>query len=449
MPAAGSADTVEAAVMRKVTWRLVPFLMACFFFSLLDRVNIGFAALQMNKDLHLSPAVFGLAASMFFVSYFLLEVPSNLIMQKVGARRWISRIMVSWGFASAATAFVVGPYSLYAMRFLLGAAEAGFFPGVILYLTYWFPSEYRARVVGIFAVSIPLASFLGSPVSASLLGMRGVLGFRGWQWLFLLEAVPTVVLGCACFFVLTDRPAGAKWLTPEQRQWLTQRLEAEGTRTRPVGHIPLWKLLQNKYVLVLAVVGSGASAAGTTLSIWQPQILKSFGLTTMQTGLLNSIPYGLASFLMVLWGRHSDRTQERRWHTAFPLALIAIGLVSTFLTHSLAPTVFMLCLALIGAYSFKGPFWALTSGWLSTTTVAAGLAGINATANLVGGGMISLVGLIKGATGSFSIALLPLVVLTTVGAASVLLIGRNEAKTQPRPAKTGHGGGPHAVATQN
>ena len=426
MPPVGTADKViEAAVMRKVTFRIVPFLMACFFCSLLDRVNIGFAALEMNKDLHLSPAVFGLAASVFFVSYFLLEVPSNLALQKLGARRWISRIMISWGLASAATAFVIGPYTLYTMRFVLGAAEAGFFPGAILYLTYWFPAEYRARIVGVFAVSIPLASFLGSPISASLLGMGGLLCLRGWQWLFISEALPTILLGFACLVVLTDRPAGAKWLTSEQLGWLTHCLEVEDTKARPVGRMSLWQLARNKYILVLALVGSGASAVGTTLSIWQPQILKSFGLSTMRIGFLNSVPYGLASIIMILWGHHSDRTTERLWHTAAPLALTAIGLASTFFTRSLVPTIFMLSLALIGAYSFKGPFWALTSGWLSPSTAAAGLAGINATANLVGGGMISLVGLIKGATGSYSIALFPLVALTTAGSISLLLISRS------------------------
>ena len=427
--------TTEATTMRKVTIRIVPFLMACFFFSLLDRVNIGFAALQMNKDLHLSPAAFGLAASMFFISYFLVEVPSNLIMQKVGARRWIARIMMSWGLASGCTAFVVGPHSLYAMRFLLGAAEAGFFPGALLYMTYWFPGEYRARIVGIFAVAIPLASFLGSPISASLLSMGGALGLKGWQWLFIVEATPTVLLGFVSLWILTDRPAEAKWLTAEEREWLTQRMEVEGKRTKPVGHIPLWRLLGNKYVLVLTLVGCGASASGTVLAVWQPQILKSFGLTTMQTGLLNMIPYGLASIIMVLWGRHSDRTGERSWHTALALALIAVGLVTTNLTHSLAPTVIMLSLALIGAYSFKGPFWALASGWLSSSTAAAGLAGINATANLSGGVMISVVGFVKGATGSYSIALLPLVALTAAGSISLLLISRTT-QTQAAAAPT-------------
>src|SRR3954463_7881050 len=208
---------LEKATMRKVILRLVPFLMFCYFFALLDRVNVGFAALQMNKDLGLTPAMFGFAASLFFISYFLVEVPSNLALQKVGARRWIARIMITWGMVSGLMAFVVGPYSLYLMRFILGAAEAGFFPGAILYLTYWLPSEYRARVLATFTVSIPLATFLGSPLSVSLLELDGALGLKGWQWLFMLEGIPTVLLGLACLFVLTDRPAEAKWLTTEQR----------------------------------------------------------------------------------------------------------------------------------------------------------------------------------------------------------------------------------------
>src|SRR5690349_5835779 len=223
--------------MRRVILRLVPFLMVCYFFALLDRVNVGFAALQMNAELGLSPAQFGFAASLFFVSYFLVEVPSNLALQKVGARRWIARIMISWGLVTACMALVVGPWSLYAMRFVLGAAEAGFFPGAILYLTYWLPSQYRARILATFTVSIPLATFLGSPLSVGLLELDGVLGLRGWQWLFVLEGLPTVLLGIACLFVLTDRPAGATWLTKAQRDWLTTRMEAEAAVRKPIGHI--------------------------------------------------------------------------------------------------------------------------------------------------------------------------------------------------------------------
>jgi MFS family permease len=423
---------LEKATMRRITLRLVPFLMLCYFFALLDRVNVGFAALQMNKDLGLSPAVFGLGSSLFFVAYFLVEVPSNLALERFGARRWIARIMITWGLISAGMAFVIGPYSFYGMRLLLGAAEAGFFPGVLLFLTYWFPASYRARIIAIFMVSIPVASFIGSPISALLLELNGVLGLKGWQWLFLLEAVPTILLGIACLRILTDRPANATWLTAEQRAWLTGRLDADGGKKAAIGHMSLWQLFRNKNFLVMAIVCSGASATGSALSIWQPQLLKGFGLTNLETGFLNSVPYGIASILMILWGRHSDRTGERRWHTALALILIAGGLGALALTAGrLAPTVMLLSCALIGAYSFKGPFWALSSTWLSPRAAAAGLAGINAIANLVGGGAISLVGIIKESTGSFSLALLPLVLLTLTGAVSVLLMTR-----QNRPGVT-------------
>ena len=425
-------DTIERATMRKVTWRLVPFLMVCYFFALLDRVNVGFAGLQMNRDLGFTPAVFGLGASLFFVSYFLVEVPSNLALQRYGARRWIARIMITWGLVSALMALVVGPYSFYGMRLLLGAAEAGFFPGVLLFLTYWFPSQYRARIVAIFMTSIPIASFLGSPMSALLLEMNGLGGLKGWQWLFILEGVPTMLLGIVCLFFLTDRPSQARWLSDAQRTWLNQRIEGEAAKRKAIGHLSLLQLARNKYFIVMAVVASGASAAGTSLSIWQPQLLKTFGLTTLQTGFVNSIPYGLATIAMILWGRHSDRTQERRWHTAMALLLIAGGLGAiSFAPQMIVPIVFLLSLALVGAYSFKGPFWALTSSWLSASTVAAGLAGINAIANLVGGGMISLIGVIKEATGSFALSLLPLVALTTAGAICILVVSRSEARATP------------------
>lgn len=415
---------LEADTIRKISWRIVPFLMVCYFFNLLDRVNLGFAALEMNKDLGFNAAVYGLGGSIFFVSYFLCEVPSNLALQKVGARRWIARIMISWGMVSAAMAFVSGETSFYTVRFLLGAAEAGFFPGVILYLTYWFPSAYRARIVATFMVSIPLASFLGSPLSAALLHVHGFMGLNGWQWLFILEALPTVLLGIACLFVLTDRPQVARWLSAEEKSWLKDRLDGERAGKKVVGKASIWRLLGNRHFLVMAIVCSGASAAGTSLSLWQPQLLKSFGLTTFETGLVNALPYGLACVIMVLWGRHSDKAAERRWHTAIPLACIALGLLTTLVAPSLLPTIGGLSLALAGAYSFKGPFWTLSSTWLDSESAAAGLAGINAASNLIGGGMVSLIGLIKASTGSYGLALLPIVGLTLVGSASLLWISR-------------------------
>src|SRR3984893_10396822 len=238
--------------MRRVALRIVPFLMVCYFVSFLDRVNVGFAALQMVKQLRLSPTVFGLGSGIFFVSYFFCEVPSNLLLQKIGARRWIARIMITWGLLAGGMALVRGPHSFYLMRLLLGAAEAGFFPGVILYLTYWFPANYRARIIGMFMVAIPVSSFLGSPISAALLETDGWLGLRGWQWMFLLEAAPAVLMGFACLVFLSDRPSDARWLGANERNWLLARLDTETTRKRPVGHMSLWQVLWNKHVLVLS-----------------------------------------------------------------------------------------------------------------------------------------------------------------------------------------------------
>lgn len=432
---------LERTTMRRVAWRLLPFLILCYLIAIIDRGNIGMAALQMNKDLGLTPAIFGFASSLFFVSYFLVEVPSNLALQKFGARIWIARIMITWGLVSAGTAFVQGANSLYVMRFLLGAAEAGFFPGVLLYMTYWLPSAYRGRMVAIFMVAIPGANFIGSPLSGLLLSLDGWMGMRGWHWLFLLEGIPAVLLGIACLFVLTDRPEQAKWLTTEQRQWLTGRLDEERQRKANIGHLSLWKLLKHKDIWVMALIYSGASAAGSTMSVWAPQLLKTFGLTNLEIGLVNAIPYGIASVAMILWGRSSDKTNERRWHTSATLLLITAGLLLALVTSSLPATVLLLTMVLVGAYSMKGPFWALVSNWLSSTTAAAGLAAIGALANLIGGGlMVNAYGAIHEATGSYAIAMLPLAVLCAAGGIAVLLMGRHYQRTQaehPEPLKAG------------
>ena len=419
-------DALERQTIRQVVLRIVPFLMICYFISFVDRVNLGFAALQMVNDLHFSARVFGLGGGLFFVSYFLCEVPSNLLLQKVGARRWIARIMITWGFLAGGMALVKGPHSFYAMRLLLGAAEAGFFPGVILYLTYWFPASYRARIIGLFTVAIPVSSFLGSPISAALLGIDGWLGLRGWQWMFILEGVPAVLLGFACLIVLSDRPADAKWLAADQRNWLTARLDNEkraGSRVEPLN---LWRLLWNKHVLALSVVLAGSTAVSSGLQLWQPQIIQSYGLTNLQTGLLNSIPFALASVIMVWWGRRSDQSGERIWHSALPLMLTAFSLAAALLLDSLFSILVILCLAVIGIYAGKGPVWAVSTEWLSASTAAAGLAQINALSNLAGFGTTYLMGLIKDLTGRFSLALLPLMVLSAAAALAMLLIGRAE-----------------------
>ena len=421
-----SAD-IEQQTVKKVVWRILPFLIVCYLIAIIDRGNIGMASLQMNEDLGLSKAVFGFASSLFFVGYFLFEVPSNLAMQKIGAKIWISRIMVSWGIISVCTAFVESANTLYVLRFLLGAAEAGFFPGVILYLTYWIPGKYRARVIATFMVAIPAANFIGSPISGLILSFDGWLGMRGWHWLFILEGIPAVVLGIAAFFLLSNRPTDASWLNQEQKAWLSTTIQAENEKKKAIGHISLWQLLRHKHIWVMALIYAGASAAGSTLSVWSPQLLKSFGLDNFSTGLVNAIPYGLASILMVVWGRSSDRSGERRWHTALTLFLIAGGLLSAFITNSLTGSVVILSLVLMGAYSMKGPFWALASGWMSSTTAAAGLAAIGAMANLIGGGlMVNVYGIINRATGSHTLAMMPLAILCGIGGIAVLVMGRRK-----------------------
>jgi ACS family tartrate transporter-like MFS transporter len=419
-------SALQVKTMRRVAMRIVPFLMLCYFVSFLDRVNVGFAALQMVKDLRMSPSVFGFGSGIFFVSYFLCEVPSNLILQKVGARLWIARIMITWGVRAAGMALVTGPRSFYVMRLLLGAAEAGFFPGVILYLTYWFPAEYRARVVGWFTVAIPISSFLGSPISAALLGANGWLGLRGWQWMFIMEGAPAVLLGLACLVLLSDRPSEAKWLDADERNWLLSKLEGEKGGARSVGQRGVWRVIFNKHVLALGVVLAGSTAISSGLQIWQPQIIKSYGLTNMQTGLLNSIPFALASIIMVWWGKRSDQTGERVWHTALPLLLTAASLASALVFHSLFAIIVILCLAVIGIYAGKGPVWAVSTELLSAGTAAAGLAQMNAISNLAGFGTTYLLGFIKNATGSYPIAMLPLVALATAGAVTILLVGRGK-----------------------
>jgi len=418
---------IESETIRRVTLRIIPFLMVCYFIAFVDRVNAGFAALQMNQDIGLSAAAFGLGGGLFYISYVLCEIPSNLAMQKVGARLWIARIMISWGVVAACMSLVVGPYSFYAMRLLLGAAEAGFFPGVILYLTYWFPAQYRGRIVALFMVAIPLSSFFGSPLSASLLQLDGLWGYRGWQWMFVLEAVPAILLGIAALFYLSDDPENAKWLNAAQREWLLGRLSEDMRGPKATaGHLSLWQVMSNKYVLAASLIYAGASGASQCLSLWQPQIIKSFGLTNIQTGLLNSIPFGVASVLMILWGRSSDRSHERRWHTAIPLGLLAASLAVAPLTGDLAATIGILCVAVTATYIVKGPFWALTTEWMSAGVAAAAIAQVNAIGNLGGFFGSYLLGAIKDATGSYALGLLPLGAVSALGCLLVIVMGPHE-----------------------
>src|SRR3984885_8775000 len=330
MPTSTVIRNLESETILRVSWRLLPFLIAAYLVNYIDRVNVGFAALQMNKAVGIDPKTYGLGAGIFFLGYFLLEVPSNLALQRFGARTWIARIMITWGVVSATFALIGGPTSFLVLRFLLGAAEAGFFPGVILYITYWYPAHYRAIIVGIFMVALPVAGLIGSPISGAILYMDGILGLGGWQWVFLLEAVPAVLLGIASFIWLTDRPEHATWLTGEQQRWLISKLDAERRRVPRISHESVWRVMTNKYVLIMALVYSGAAGASTSLALWMPQLVKSFGLTNWQTGLVKALSFAIAAVWMLLWGSSSDRSGERVWHNALPLAWMVLAMVATF-----------------------------------------------------------------------------------------------------------------------
>ncbi|PKB13367.1 sugar phosphate permease [Novosphingobium kunmingense] len=422
---ATSPSSVEYETLRKVRWRLLPFLTVCYLFALIDRTNVGMASLQMTEDLGITKAQFGFGASLFFVAYFLVEIPSNLALEKYGARRWIARIMITWGLVSAAMAFVQGATSFYIMRFVLGAAEAGFFPGIIFYLTLWMPARQRGKAMALFALGIPLASFVSSPISGALLTLDGTLGLHGWQWLFLVEGLPASLLGIACLFWLSDRPRDARWLTPEQREWLEQAARPATNVGVAAGAVSKWAVFRSWQFWGFVLACCGASASGSVLAVWQPQFLKSFGLSDFETGLVNAIPYGVATVAMVIWGYSSDRLNERRWHTAIPLLLIGLSTVLVSFSNELALVVLLLTCCLVGAYSFKGPFWSMASAWLSPASAAVGIAAINATANLIGGGlMVNVYGWVFESTGSYAAALAPLSLLALASAMSILVMAR-------------------------
>jgi ACS family tartrate transporter-like MFS transporter len=417
---------LEARVLRKITLRIVPFVMLLYFIAFIDRVNIGFAALTMNKDLGFSPSVFGFGAGIFFLGYFLFEVPSNLVLDKVGARIWIARVMITWGLISGAMAFVQGPNSFYTLRFLLGAAEAGFFPGIILYLSYWFPARQRAAVTAIFMAAAPLSTVLGSPVSGALLGMHGILGFTGWQWMFIIEALPAIILGVVVLFYMTDRPEKAKWLDDEERHWLVTTMNAEAAGKAATASHSVWRGLADLRVIALSLVYFGTSAGLYTLGIWAPQIIKEFGLSSLQVGFLNALPGVVAVIAMVLWARHSDRTGERTWHVVGACMLASLGLVMAGFAGTVLSVLLTLTLVNIGISSSKPPLWSMPTLFLSGSAAAAGIATINSIGNLGGFVGPAMIGWIKDITGSFQGGLFFVAALLVLSAVLTLVLGRTQ-----------------------
>ena len=395
--------TIEQRTMRKVYWRILPFTGLLYFICYLDRVNVGFAALTMRGDLGLSQAQFGLGAgTAFFIGYFILEVPSNVILDKVGARLWIARIMISWGLLSAATAFIVGPWSFYLVRFFLGLAEAGFFPGIILFFTYWFPARHRGRIVAGFMTALPLAIAFGAPVSTTILQLDGVFGLAGWKWLYFIEAAPAILLGIFVLFHMTDRPEHAKWLEPDERAWLAGELGRERREVEATRKYSLLQSLYNPRVIALCAIYFGIAAASVGLVMFLAQIVKELGLSNLMTGYVSSIPYFVGTLGMVVWGFITDRMHERRMNCFVACLFAFAGLVIAGVLLGTWWSLIGLSIATIGFYGMKPAFWPMPSLFLTGSAAAAGIAWVNAVGNLAGTVTPFIVGWIKDATGSFA-----------------------------------------------
>jgi MFS transporter, ACS family, tartrate transporter len=402
LAAASSAELGRTAVA-KVGRRLLPFLLLLYVVAWLDRVNIGFAALQMNRDLNLSPAVYGFGAGVFFIGYALFEVPSNLILARVGARLWIARIMLTWGVLSIAMMFVQGPTSFYVVRFLLGVAEAGFLPGVIYYLGNWYPAAERARAMAWFMLAIPLSTVVGGPVAGLILELNGWLGMTGWQWLFLVEGVPAVLLGFVVLAYLSDAPEQAPWLSPAERRWLAERVGGEQRAAHSRHGVGLSKALVHPTVWRLGLILFCCQSGSYGLTLWIPQIVKGLsGLGNLEVSMISALPYVAASIGMVLIGASSDRSGERLKHVAIPSALAAVGFIASAYFTSPVPGMLALTVAAVGDLSTRGPFWALPTRFLTGSAAAGGIALINTLASLGGFFGPYAVGLAREITGGFA-----------------------------------------------
>lgn len=416
------SEDVETRTYAKVTRRLIPFLMLCYLGAYLDRVNVGFAKLQMLNDLQWSDTVYGLGAGIFFIGYFLFEVPSNMILHKFGARRWLARIMLTWAIISAGFSFVTSPTMFYVLRFLLGVAEAGFAPGVILYITYWFPSTRRAKVMSIFFMAIPLASIVGAPLSGWILGVfSGTYGLHGWQWLFVLEAVPSLLLGITILFYLDDSIGAAKWLTPEEKALLQRNIAND--ETEKVSHHSIGSFLGDRRLWLLTAIYFCIVMGQYGITFWLPTIVKNAGVANVVfVGLLSAIPYIVALITLPFVGKSSDRTRARRLHCAVPMLAAAVALFALPFTGGVGIAIALLSIAAAGAISGTSQFWALPTAFLGGMTAAAGIATINCIANLAGFFSPSIVGWLNDVTGKQSAGLMFTSAALLIGASLVALV---------------------------
>lgn len=385
----------------KVSWRLLPLIVIAYLVAYIDRTNVAFAALTMNKDLGISAYMYGLGAGIFFLGYALFEVPSNIVLEKVGARLWIARIMLTWGIISGLMAAATGPVSFIVLRFLLGVAEAGFFPGMILYFTYWYPAQFRGRVISTLFIAVPLGNAVASVVSGAVLEMDGIWGLHGWQWVYIIEALPAVALAFVVLALMTDRPAVAKWLSADEKEWLESELRAERNHIETSGRLTLLRALTDSRVLMLSMIYFTSVVAGYGITFFLPQIVKGLGHSNFITGLLTAIPYVVGVIGLICWGHSSDRRKERRWHLIIASSLAGIGLAGTAFFTGSAWALVTMSLAAIGLYGSRPSFWPMPSLFLTGAAAAGGIALINSIGNL--GGYVGpfIVGWIKQSTNSF------------------------------------------------
>jgi MFS transporter, ACS family, tartrate transporter len=420
----GALASDQMATIRKVAWRLLPFLGLCYFTAFLDRINVGMAALTMNKALGLSATAFGAGAGIFFIGYFVFELPSNMILMKVGARRWIARIAISWGLITVCTAFIRGEWSFLVVRFLLGVAEAGFFPGMLYFLTLWFPAAWRGRATGFFMASASLSSIVGPLVSGYLLQMTGIAGFAGWQWLFIIEGLAAVIVGLFCLRILIERPADAGWLTPAERRGLESALASERQQRAAAGGHTIGAALASPRVWLLSLASFGQIFGLYSMAFWQPLILKGFGDSTLTIAYISSSIALIGVVGMVLWPRHSDRTGERTWHFVAPVLLACCGFILAALSlHNQSLMLLGLCLAGLGIAAGVPIFWTFPTEFLTGAGAAGGFAVINSIGNLAGYFGPQMMGIMRDATGSFEGALLLVAVGPFITACIGLILG--------------------------
>ncbi len=432
-------DELGIRTMRRVLRRYLPLLIVCFVVSFLDRVNVGFAALTMNRELGFSSTVFGTGAGLFFIGYVIFEVPSNLLLERVGARRWIARIMLSWGLLSACMAFVQGPWSFYTLRALLGVAEAGFFPGIMLYFTYWIPGAWRARTVSVFMAAMPFANVLGALSSGWLLSHDGVFGLHGWQFMFIAEGLPAVLLAFVVLAVLRDTPEQARWLAADERAWLARTIAAERARV-PAARHGGWRVLANPLIVALALAYFGINLAIFGMSFFLPQIVAVFHLSLRMVGVVAAVPFLIAGVGMIAWGRRSDRRDERRFHLLLPLALAVIGLAGSTVAGVPAVKLACLCLAAFGTFAAVAIFWSTLPLLLGPGVAAVGFGAINAFGNLAGFTAPFAIGVVKDATGSFDAGIQ---LIALYGCFALAALGWAMRRARARPAD---GDAPHELA---